>query len=161
MAMLLMAAGVASVSLPGPDAGSLMPIFAVIGIGGGLTVPLTSSVLEAMPREKAAVATGIFNASREVSRLLGINVIGTVLRSAAGPAVRRSVARGRLPGWIPSRPVAGAAFGALGGAAGYFGLQRRTVGRHARACQQQGRSRSQNGQWTQRLRFWVPDFGAE
>ena len=80
-AMLLMAAGIASVSLLGADAdfASLMPSFALIGIGGGLTVPLTSSVLEAMPRAEAGVASGIFNASREVSGLLGITVIGAVL----------------------------------------------------------------------------------
>ena len=76
-----MATGIASVRLLGADAGfwSLMPSFAVIGIGGGLTVPLTSSVLDAMPRDKAGVASGIFNASREVSGLLGITVIGAVL----------------------------------------------------------------------------------
>jgi MFS family permease len=58
-----------------------MPSFAIIGIGGGLTVPLTASVLDAMPREEAGVASGIFNASREVSGLLGITVIGAVLAS--------------------------------------------------------------------------------
>jgi MFS family permease len=79
--MLLMAAGIGSVSLLGADAGfwSLMPSFGVIGVGGGLTVPLTSSVLDAMPRDEAGVASGIFNASREVSGLLGITVIGAVL----------------------------------------------------------------------------------
>ncbi len=80
-AMLLMAAGIASVSLLSADATflDLMPSFAVIGIGGGLTVPLTASVLDAMPREEAGVASGIFNASREISGLLGITVIGAIL----------------------------------------------------------------------------------
>ena len=80
-AMVLMAAGIASVSLLSADASflDLMPGFAVIGIGGGLTVPLTASVLDAMPREEAGVASGIFNAAREVSGLLGITVIGAIL----------------------------------------------------------------------------------
>ncbi len=80
-AMLLMATGIASVSLlsAGATFADLMPSFAVIGIGGGLTVPLTASVLEAMPGEEAGVASGIFNASREVSGLLGITVIGAIL----------------------------------------------------------------------------------
>src|ERR1700712_968690 len=80
-AMVLMAAGIASVSLLSADATflDLMPGFAIIGIGGGLTVPLTASVLDAMPREEAGVASGIFNASREVSGLLGITVIGAIL----------------------------------------------------------------------------------
>jgi hypothetical protein len=42
-------------------------------------VPLTASVLDAMPRGEAGVASGIFNASREVAGLLGITVIGAVL----------------------------------------------------------------------------------
>ncbi len=80
-AMTLMAAGIASVSLLSADATfvDLMPGFAVIGIGGGLTVPLTAAVLDAMPREEAGVASGIFNAAREISGLLGITVIGAIL----------------------------------------------------------------------------------
>ena len=80
-AMVLMAVGIASVSLLSAGATflDLMPSFAIIGIGGGLTVPLTASVLDAMPREEAGVASGIFNASREVSGLLGITVIGAIL----------------------------------------------------------------------------------
>ena len=80
-AMVLMAAGIASVSFLSADATylDLMPGFAVIGIGGGLTVPLTASVLDAMPRAEAGVASGIFNAAREISGLLGITVIGAIL----------------------------------------------------------------------------------
>ena len=60
MAMLLMAGGIASASLLGADAGfaSLMPSFAVIGIGGRLTVPLTASVLDAMPRPRPVLLRG-------------------------------------------------------------------------------------------------------
>ncbi len=116
-AMLLMAAGVASVSLLGADAdfASLMPSFAVIGIGGGLTVPLTSSVLEAMPRERGRCRV------RDLQRLpRGGRAAGHhrhrrgADRAAVGPAVRRSVARGRLPGWVPGRPVAGRGVGGVG-----------------------------------------------
>jgi MFS family permease len=88
-ALLLMAIGVASVSLLGKDASflSLMPSFAIIGIGGGLTVPLTSTVLEAMPASEAGVASGIFNASREVAGLLGITVIGAILTARQSGAL--------------------------------------------------------------------------
>ncbi|HEY7049052.1 MAG TPA: MFS transporter [Jatrophihabitantaceae bacterium] len=88
-ALLLMAVGIASVSLLGRDASfmSLMPSFAVIGIGGGLTVPLTSTVLEAMPAGEAGVASGIFNASREVAGLLGITVIGAILTARQSSAL--------------------------------------------------------------------------
>jgi EmrB/QacA subfamily drug resistance transporter len=90
IAMLLMAVGIASVSLLGRDASylALMPSFAVIGIGGGLSVPLTAMVLGAMPVEQAGVASGIFNAAREVAGLLGITVIGAVLTARQGVALR-------------------------------------------------------------------------
>jgi MFS family permease len=81
------------VSLLGKDASfaALMPSFAVIGIGGGLSVPLTAMVLGAMPGEQAGVASGIFNAAREVAGLLGITVIGAVLSSRQGSALRSGV----------------------------------------------------------------------
>jgi EmrB/QacA subfamily drug resistance transporter len=89
LAMLLMAAGIGSVSLLGRDASflSLMPSFALIGIGGGLSVPLTAMILGTMPPERAGVASGIFNASREVAGLLGITVIGAILTARQGSAL--------------------------------------------------------------------------
>jgi EmrB/QacA subfamily drug resistance transporter len=80
-AMALMGIGIASVALLGAHAGflNLMPSFVVIGIGGGLTTPLTASVLAVMPDQQAGVASGMFNASRELAGLLGITVIGALL----------------------------------------------------------------------------------
>ncbi len=127
VAMLLMAGGIASVSLLGADAGfwSLMPSFAVIGIGGGLTVPLTSSVLDAMPRAEAGVASGIFNASREVSGLLGITVIGAVLtaRQSALLGQGSSPTDAFLGGYQAGLLLA-AGLVALGGVAAFVGLRR-------------------------------------
>ncbi len=129
-AMTMMATGIASVSLLGADAdfASLMPSFAVIGIGGGLTVPLTSSVLDAMPRSEAGVASGIFNASREVSGLLGITVIGAVLTA------RQSVilADGFAPvdaflGGFRAGLLLAAGLVALGGIAAFLSLRRAHV----------------------------------
>jgi EmrB/QacA subfamily drug resistance transporter len=90
LAMFLMAIGIASVSLLGRNASvlDLMPSFVLIGIGGGLTVPLTSTVLAAMRPDEAGVASGIFNASREVAGLLGITVIGAILTARQGSLVR-------------------------------------------------------------------------
>jgi len=87
--MLLMAIGIGSVSLLGRDASflQLMPSFAIIGIGGGLSVPLTAMILGAMPVEQAGVASGIFNAAREVAGLLGITVIGAILTARQSAAV--------------------------------------------------------------------------
>ncbi len=127
VAMLLMAGGIASVSLLGDDAGflSLMPSFAVIGIGGGLTVPLTASVLDAMPRGEAGVASGIFNASREVAGLLGITVIGAVLtaRQATLLTAGETPTDAFLGGYQAGLLLA-AGLVALGGVAAFVGLRR-------------------------------------
>ena len=87
--MLAMGLAIGSVSLLGKDASflSLMPSFAVIGIGGGMTIPLTATVLGVMPTGQAGVASAVFNASREVAGLLGITVIGAVLTSRQGSAI--------------------------------------------------------------------------
>ena len=84
-----MGLAIGSVALLGADASfwSLMPSFAVIGIGGGLTIPLTATVLGVMPTGQAGVASGVFNASREVAGLLGITVIGAVLTSRQSTAL--------------------------------------------------------------------------
>lgn len=89
-AMGLMAVGIVSVSLLGRHAGfiDLMPGFAIIGIGGGLTIPLTSTILGIMPPERAGVASAVFNASREMAGLLGITVIGVVLTARQSAAAR-------------------------------------------------------------------------
>jgi EmrB/QacA subfamily drug resistance transporter len=82
IAMALMGGGIISVSLLGAGTtfAELMPSFALIGLGGGLTTPLTSTILKAMPADRSGVASAVFNASREVAGLLGITVIGVVLR---------------------------------------------------------------------------------
>lgn len=87
--MLAMGLAIGSVSLLGKDASylSLMPSFAVIGLGGGMTIPLTATVLGVMPTSQAGVASAVFNASREVAGLLGITVIGAVLTSRQGAAL--------------------------------------------------------------------------
>ena len=130
VAMLLMAGGIASVSLLGADAGflQLMPAFAVIGIGGGLTVPLTASVLDAMPRGEAGVASGIFNATREVAGLLGITVIGAVLtaRQSSLLVSGESPTDAFLGGYQAGLLLA-AALVALGAVAAYVGLRRASV----------------------------------
>ena len=80
-AMVVMGAGIASFSILGAHTTflELMPGFAVIGIAGGLTIPLTTVVVSALPEETAGIASAVFNAAREVAGLLGITVIGVVL----------------------------------------------------------------------------------
>jgi EmrB/QacA subfamily drug resistance transporter len=89
--MALMVAGLVLFALLGAGAGfgSLMPGFVLFGAGAGLmNVPLTNSVLEASPTGQAGIASALLNASREVSGLLGVTVIGAVLRARQAGALR-------------------------------------------------------------------------
>ena len=74
----------------------LMPGFLLFGAGSGLmNAPLTDSVLGSMPAGRSGVASALLNASREVAGLLGITVIGAVLSSREGAALRSGVAPAR------------------------------------------------------------------
>jgi EmrB/QacA subfamily drug resistance transporter len=126
LAMLLMAAGIASLALLGRNSSflALMPSFALVGIGGGLSVPLTAMILGAMPESQAGVASGIFNASREVAGLLGITVIGAILtaRQSAVVAAGHPPLDGYLSGYRLGLIVAGALV-AAGGVAAFLALR--------------------------------------
>jgi len=91
LGMALMVAGLVLFARLGQQAsfGSLVPGFMVFGAGAGLmNVPVTNAVLEAIPQARAGVASALLNASREVAGLLGITVIGAVLRSSQAAALR-------------------------------------------------------------------------
>jgi EmrB/QacA subfamily drug resistance transporter len=87
--LALIAGGVYLVSGLGQGAGfaDLMPGFLLVGVGSGLTVPLTNAVIDALPAARSGLASALLNASREVAGLLGITVIGAVLRSRQGAAL--------------------------------------------------------------------------
>jgi len=68
---------------------SLLPGFMLFGAGAGLmNVPLTNATMAATPTSVAGVASALLNASREVAGLLGITIIGAVLRTAQGASAR-------------------------------------------------------------------------
>ena len=67
----------------------LLPGFVVFGAGAGLmNAPLTDAILGGLPPERSGVASALLNASREVAGLLGITVIGAVLRARQSAALR-------------------------------------------------------------------------
>ena len=87
----LMAAGLYLVARLGGGAtfAGLMPGFLIFGAGAGLmNVPLTNAVLGGVPTEQAGIAGALFNASREVAGLLGVTIVGAVLRTTEGAALR-------------------------------------------------------------------------
>jgi EmrB/QacA subfamily drug resistance transporter len=89
--MLIMVVGLVLFARLGLNAHytSLLPGFMLFGAGAGLmNVPLTNAVMAATPSSVAGVASALLNASREVAGLLGITVIGAVLRTAQGASAR-------------------------------------------------------------------------
>ena len=90
LGMVVMAAGLYLISRLGGGAtfAGLMPGFLVFGAGAGLmNVPLTSAIMHSMPAERSGMASALLNASREVAGLLGITIIGAVLRSRESSAL--------------------------------------------------------------------------
>ncbi|WP_083959076.1 MFS transporter [Herbidospora mongoliensis] len=59
----------------------LLPWFLVFGAGGGMLVPLSDVIISAVPAERAGVASGMLNVSREVFGLLGITILGAILNA--------------------------------------------------------------------------------
>jgi len=89
--MLLMVVGLVLFARLGLQASyaSLLPGFMLFGAGAGLmNVPLTNAVMAATPTAQAGIASALLNASREVAGLLGITVIGAVLRTRQSAALR-------------------------------------------------------------------------
>ncbi len=89
--MLLMVVGLVLFGRLGLQASydSLLPGFMLFGAGAGLmNVPVTNASMQAIPQARAGVASALLNASREVAGLLGITVIGAILRTRQSAALR-------------------------------------------------------------------------
>jgi EmrB/QacA subfamily drug resistance transporter len=89
--MLLMVVGLVLFARLGLGASysDLLPGFILFGAGAGLmNVPLTNAVMDATPPSRAGIASALLNASREVAGLLGITVIGAILRTREAAALR-------------------------------------------------------------------------
>jgi EmrB/QacA subfamily drug resistance transporter len=128
LGMLLNAAGLILFARLGGSAtfAGLMPGFVLFGAGSGLMqVPLTNAVLGAMPRERSGIASAILNNSREVAGLLGVTVIGAVLRSREGVALRHGMlpTPAFLDGYHAGLAVT-IALVVAGAAVGYWSLRR-------------------------------------
>jgi hypothetical protein len=77
----------------GASFAALMPGFVIFGLGAGLMqVPLTNSILNGQPEANAGIASALLNAAREVAGLLGITVIGAILRATQSSALARGTA---------------------------------------------------------------------
>jgi EmrB/QacA subfamily drug resistance transporter len=104
---------------------SLMPGFVLFGAGSGLmNVPLVNAALAAVPRDRSGIASALLNNSREVAGLLGVTVIGAVLWSRRGVALRHAVAPAQafIDGYHAGLAVA-IALVAAGAIVGYLALR--------------------------------------
>ena len=55
----------------------ILVLLVPMGVGGGLAIPpLTAALLEALPPERAGLASGVFNAARQFGGGLGVAVFG-------------------------------------------------------------------------------------
>ncbi|GAA4618935.1 MFS transporter [Actinoallomurus liliacearum] len=89
--LFLNVAGLVLVSFVGEGAHfmDLMPAFVLFGVGSGFTMmPLTDAVIGVLPPARAGAASGVLNAAREVSGLLGVTIIGAILTSRQSAVLR-------------------------------------------------------------------------
>jgi EmrB/QacA subfamily drug resistance transporter len=95
IAMAVAIAGIASYG-EGTTYADLMPWFLLYGLGGGLLVPLNNVLVGALPAERAGIASGMLNVSREIFGLLGITILGAILtnrsHAATGTELHRYLA---------------------------------------------------------------------
>ncbi|MET0417628.1 MAG: MFS transporter [Actinoplanes sp.] len=88
VALALMAVSVAGISSYGEGTSylDLLPWFLLYGVGGGMMIPLNNVIVGALPPERAGIASGMLNVSREVFGLLGITILGAILTNRANAA---------------------------------------------------------------------------
>lgn len=86
--LAVMAAAIGGIAWRGADTAytDLLPWFVLYGIGGGLLIPLNTVVIDALPPQRAGIASGMLNVSREVFGLLGVTVLGAILTDRAATA---------------------------------------------------------------------------
>jgi EmrB/QacA subfamily drug resistance transporter len=98
LAMAVMTAGLVLFVRIGAGAtfADLLPGFLIFGVGAGLmNVPVTNAVIDGAPAAQAGIASALLNASREIAGLLGVTVIGAVVRTSESASLRSGTQPGQ------------------------------------------------------------------
>jgi len=98
LAMAIMTAGLVLFVRIGAGAtfADLLPGFLIFGVGAGLmNVPVTNAVIDGAPAAQAGIASALLNASREIAGLLGVTVIGAVVRTSESASLRSGTQPGQ------------------------------------------------------------------
>jgi len=112
---------------PHPDYGPLAVALGLAGIGIGTTVvPITSSVLSAVPAQRSGMAASATNTSREIGAVTGVAVLGSLVYSQLRSSLAAQMAHLGIPagfqtlvtnaletGQIPRNTAGYAAYGPL------------------------------------------------
>jgi len=101
--LLLGSAGLAGLVVAGAHTSYVLLVapMAAAGFGMALTMPAaTATVIEAAPADRGGIASGVINASRQAGAVLGVALLGSLVRSRAD----------FIPGLHVSLVVAAAAF---------------------------------------------------
>jgi EmrB/QacA subfamily drug resistance transporter len=83
---------------PNPSYGPLTLVLAIAGIGIGTTVvPITSSVLSAVPPERSGMAASATNTSREIGAVTGAAILGSLMFSRLYASLTGQIIHHHLP----------------------------------------------------------------
>jgi EmrB/QacA subfamily drug resistance transporter len=124
LGMLLACGGLVGLSQVTVDSsyGAIWPFYVLMGAGLALTMPTTAATaMNAVDRERAGIASGVVNASRQVGAALGIAILGAVGATLASRAWSERIAS--LPADLHARAQAAEQL--------VIGAQGRAIGRVA------------------------------